>query len=115
MCDGDGAAPMSFCYVVMSHREPHQVLALVRRIRELSPDAHVLVRHDQSASRLAASDVEAAGGRLGKSEAPVTWGDWSQMRATLEAFDEACERAEPDWLVFISGQDWPVRDLADWE
>lgn len=52
---------MTFCHVVMCHTDPKAVLQLVRRIRELSPEAEVLVRYDRPVL-LQPGEVEAAGG-----------------------------------------------------
>ena len=106
----------AFCYVVLSHRLPDQVTRLVDRIRELSPGAAVLVRHDRGPGfvpQLEGSpdphvDV------LVESE-PIVWGAWSMVEATERAFARARQRFDPDWTVLVSGQDWPVRDLAAWE
>ena len=115
--DPDGTAPR-FCYVVLCHRLPDQVTALVRRIRALSPTAAVLVRHDRGPAfideaalrRVAGPDVAVLADTR-----PVTWGDWSMVAATELAFVRARELFDPDWCVLVSGQDWPVRDLAAWE
>ena len=106
----------AFCYVVLSHRLPDQVTRLVARIRELSPEAAVLVRHDHGAMFL--PEVEVSSDPhvdvLVESD-PVVWGAWSMVQATERAFARARQRFDPDWTVLVSGQDWPVRDLAAWE
>lgn len=104
-----------FCYVVLCHRDADRVLALVRRIRELSPTAAVLVRHDRGPGFLDEPAVTAAGGLLLRDPYPVRWGDWSMVQASLRAFAHARAGLDPDWLVLISGQDWPATDLAAWE
>lgn len=106
----------AFCYVVLSHRLPDQVVRLVTRIRDLSPDAAVLVRHDRGPGFL--PELEGSSDPhvdvLVESE-PVVWGAWSMVAATERAFARARDRFDPDWTVLVSGQDWPVRDLAAWE
>ena len=107
-----------FCYVVLCHRLPGQVEALVRRIRVLSPAAAVLVRHDRGPAFLDEAALRRVAGpdvAVLADTRPVVWGDWSMVAATETAFARARELFDPDWCVLLSGQDWPVRDLAAWE
>lgn len=103
-----------FCYIVMSHTDAPGMLRLVRRIRELSPTASVLVRCDRP-EYVSGDEVTAAGGQLHISAIPVRWGGWSQVRAIIEAMVFASSDPRRTHFVVISGQDWPVRDLAAWE
>jgi hypothetical protein len=52
---------VTVAYVVISHRNPEQVVRLVRVLRE-GPSARVLVRHDPRGERLEREQIEAAGG-----------------------------------------------------
>jgi hypothetical protein len=104
-----------FTYVILCHRYPNQVLELTNRIRRLSPEANVLVRHDQPPGFLDSERVRAAGGDLLVSAIRVRWGEWSMVEATLEALETARSLNNSDWIVVISGQDWPVKALAQWE
>lgn len=105
---------MTFCYVVMCHTDPQAVLRLVRRIRELSPTADVLVRHDRP-GLFEPGEVEAAGADVLRSDIAVQWGDITLAEATIEAFLVARKRTGCSHAVLISGQDYPIRNLADWE
>jgi hypothetical protein len=40
---------------------------------------------------------------------PIRWGDFSQVRMMLHAIEWISNRLEFDWLVFISGQDYPIQ------
>ena len=112
----DGRDHHAFCYVVLSHRMPDQVVRLVRRVRELSPDAAVLVRYDRGRGFLPElEDAPDPHVDVLVESATVVWGGWSMVEATERAFARARERFDPDWTVLVSGQDWPVRDLAAWE
>ncbi len=42
-------------------------------------------------------------------------GHWSLVEASLEAFRRAGELHDPEWIVLISGQDYPIRPLGEWE
>ncbi|WP_040158267.1 hypothetical protein [Mobilicoccus massiliensis] len=105
---------MSFCYVLMCHTDPAGVLRLVRRVRSLSPGSEVLVRF-RDPEFLDAASVTEAGGRRFVSRIPTRWGDQSLVDAALEGFSVARALTGCDHAVLVSGQDYPIRDLADWE
>ena len=105
---------MRVAYLIVSHRNPDQVLRLVRVLNE-GPAARVLVRHDQSGSPLPAAAIEQAGGTVLEGKTSFEWGGWSQLRAMLRLLELAREAADPDWLLVVSGQDYPLRPLADIE
>jgi hypothetical protein len=100
-------------YLVQSHRNPGQVLRLVRALRE-GPSAHVLVRHDQRRSRLYADEVDAAGGTLVEDRVEVEWAQWSYVEVMLAFLRRAAQLA-PDWTLVLSGQDYPLRPPAEIE
>jgi Core-2/I-Branching enzyme len=101
-------------YVVLSHRNPEQVVRLVRVLRE-GPSSRVLVRHDPRGEKLAKEQIEAAGGEPLEDRLKVRWGGWSQLKLILACLREAAERHDPDWTLILSGQDYPLRPLADIE
>jgi hypothetical protein len=101
-------------YVVISHRNPEQVVRLVRVLRE-GPSARVLVRHDPRGERLERERIEAAGGEPLQDRIKARWGGWSQLRLILACLREAAARHDPDWVLVLSGQDYPLRPLADVE
>ncbi|WP_448006673.1 hypothetical protein [Agromyces bauzanensis] len=43
------------------------------------------------------------------------WGSWELVEATLLAFRHIRARRDPDLVCLTSGQDYPVRRLAEWE
>jgi hypothetical protein len=101
-------------YIVISHRNPDQVVRLVRVLRE-GPSARVLVRHDQRGELLERERIEAAGGELVQDRIKSRWGGWSQIKLMLFCLREATARHDPDWVLLLSGQDYPLRPLADIE
>jgi hypothetical protein len=101
-------------YIVISHRNPEQVVRLVRVLRE-GPSCRVLVRHDPRGERLERARIEAAGGEPLEDRIKMRWGRWSQLKLLLACLREAAERHDPDWTLFLSGQDYPLRPLADIE
>lgn len=104
-----------FAYVLMSHVDPDAVLATARRIRELSPRSHVLVRHAGAPGFAALGPSPAPGVEVLASTTALRWGTFSVVRGVVEALEEARTRWRPTHTVVVSGQDHPVRDLGAWE
>jgi hypothetical protein len=98
-------------YLVLSHRNPDQVLRLVTALRE-GPAAEVLVRHDDRRSSLDERELRRLGARGLKDEIEFEWGGWSQLRMLLACLGCAAEELDPDWLLVLSGQDYPLRPMA---
>ena len=105
---------MTVVYIVISHRNPEQVVRLVRVLRE-GPSARVLVRHDPHGERLGRERIEAAGGEPVEDRIKSRWGGWSHLRLIVSCLREAAARHDPDWVLVLSGQDYPLRSLADIE
>lgn len=101
-------------FLIVSHRSPGQVLRLVRALRE-GEDTAVFVRHDQRRSALAAAAVEEAGGRLLLDRHGVAWGDFAYAEMLIEALAQLAADHDPDWVVIVSGQDYPLRPIAELE
>ena len=104
---------MRVAYLVLSHRNPEQVLRLVRALRQ-GPAAEVLVRHDQRRSPLSPADVEATGARPVEDGIEVEWAAWSHVEVMLAGLRRAA-RLEPDWTLVLSGQDYPLRPMTEIE
>ncbi len=98
---------MRIAYLLISHREPEQVLRLVRVLRE-QPGAEVFVRHDQRRVSLRPEQVGSAGGRVVEDPFDVEWGGWSYLQVLLEGLRTVAEAADSDWTIVLSGQDYPL-------
>ena len=105
---------MRIAYLVISHGDPAQVLRLVRALRE-GPSSHVYVRHDERRSRLDRRELDAAGGIQLRDAIDVEWGDWSYLRMLLDALERIRAELDPDWVLVVSGQDYPLRPLPEIE
>jgi len=100
-------------YLVTSHALPHQVLRLARTLRAGSPGAPVVIHHDEQRSRLDEAALRAVGGvELVRPPVAVSWGGGSQLDMLLRCFEWLVDRVEFDWMVTLSGQDYPIRPLA---
>ena len=101
-------------YVVLSHRGPDQVLRLARTLRTGSPESTVVLHHDDRAvaldeARCARSAASSACCRRRRSRGAGR----RSSTCCCAACAWALERVEFDWLVVLSGQDYPIRPLAD--
>ncbi|GAA1799165.1 hypothetical protein [Agromyces neolithicus] len=87
---------------------------LVRAITTSSPDAFVLIAHDARQTkfpvRLDDPRVEIFDHGLA-----TDWGSWELVEATLLAFERVRTLVDPQLVCLISGQDYPVRRLTEWE
>ncbi|MEV1128796.1 beta-1,6-N-acetylglucosaminyltransferase [Agromyces sp. NPDC049794] len=101
-------------YVVLTHTDWPQVERLLGAIRASSPGAFILVAHDNRATRFP-HHFEDPGVELFEHGLATDWGSWELVEATLRAFEHARNRADPDLVVLVSGQDYPIRRLSDWE
>lgn len=104
---------MKVCYLIQSHKNPQQVYRLVRTIKISSPSAIVVVNHDYTCSLLDEgelnqfSDVYLLKDTVGRT--------WAHFSAVCPYFDTARWLLENnihfDWLVYLSGQDYPTQPL----
>ena len=101
-------------FLVVSHRNPGQVLRLVRALLE-GEHPHVLVHHDQRREPLDEAALEEAGGHLARYGLSVEWGNVDYTEMLLRARAELHEEVDPDWVAVLSGQDYPLRPLPDFE
>jgi len=99
-------------YFVQTHRASAQVLRLLSTLRRGSLGALLVVGHDPTAEALDARALAALEVHSFRPAHSPRRGYWSMF----EPFVEAVERldrlgASYDWLVYLSGQDYPVRPL----
>lgn len=117
----DGAAtgrdgePVEVAYLVLAHRRPAQVVRLAERIRELSPSSRVLIHWDRRAREVLDPALLPERAVVIPERIAARWGSWSLVEATLALFRAATSASRQSWCVLISGEDWPVVDLASWE
>jgi hypothetical protein len=112
----DCARP-TVAYFIASHTNPEQVARLVRRVRRDSPASLVLIHHDESQSHLGAERFAGDPNVLVIRDAvAVEWGQFSQVELVLRGIDALlADGRDFDWLVLLSGQDYPIRPIAEFE
>ena len=98
--------PTKVAYLILSYTPAER---LVRTLRAGSPGAVIAVHHDDR--RRSLGEVDA----LRIPPRPIEWGHGSQLAAVLRCLRWVRERADFDWLVLLSGQDYPVRPVPEIE
>jgi hypothetical protein len=107
---------MNTVYLIATHMNSEQVARLVKTINHGSPDSIIVIHHDYSASFLDAnlfSGLEKI--YVLKNRAQIGWGEFSLVEMTLRAMRWIIQNIEFDWLVFISGQDFPIKPIKEIE
>lgn len=100
---------MRIQFLVAAHKEPALLRRLCERLSE-TPDAAITVQWDcatPSPSMPSGLEVD-----LRPTRAPCEWGSAAQLDAMLDSLRSLA--ADPfDWLVLLSGQDYPIRPLSE--
>lgn len=102
-------------YLITSHTLPDQVLRLASVLRRGSPDAWIAIHHDDRSCSLDGAALDALGVRRVEPPSAVAWGEASQLEMVLRCLSWVLERADFDWLVLLSGQDYPIRPVGEIE
>ena len=105
------------CYYVSTHRDPPHVVRLLRLLRTLSPDALLLLRHDGRTVRLDPAPLRALDVKILPALGEPTRGRFNLVAGPLLDLLAwlAREEIDYDWLVTMTGQDYVLRPLADYE
>jgi hypothetical protein len=105
---------MRVCYLIQSHRDPRQIARLVAALGGMSPGAFVLVVHDTAGCALDPRALEsAAETRCIPARGPVRRGYLSMLEPWFQGVEWLRGAGiDYDWLVYLSGQDYPTQPLA---
>ena len=110
-----GRARQAFVYLVLSHGDPEQALRLLQTLRRASPSSALFMHHDAKAGRLPDDRIRALGVSLVEPRIRVFWGTYSLLESILVAIRQILASGDFQWLVILSGQDYPIRPLAQIE
>jgi hypothetical protein len=106
---------MRVCYLIQSHKNPQQIYRLVNVIKKSSPDSYVLITHNYDSCHLDTTPLENLSGVQVISN-KVTLGDLAIINAYLNSIQWLFDNnIEFDWLVNLSGQDYPTQPLTKME
>ena len=102
-------------FFITSHKNPGQVVRLVHALKQSCPDAAILIHHDPAGDPLDQTslsqfqDVYCLSNPI-----RVGWGEFSVVESELRGIEWLMQTGlDFDWLVLLSGQDYPLRPLAE--
>jgi hypothetical protein len=105
---------ISIAYLILAHQHPEQLSRLVDQLR--SPAADMFVHIDAKSGIDPFLQVVGSNAHFTRQRIPVCWGDYSQVRAALLLIEAALAAPRNyDYLVLISGTDYPLRSAAEIE
>ena len=103
-------------YLILSHDNPNQVIRLAKTLKAGSPTSSIVIHHDYSRCYLDPSDLaDMEGVYVLEKHIAVRWGHFSIVAAVLLALRWILTNLTFDWLVLLSGQDYPIRPLSEIE
>jgi hypothetical protein len=107
--------PARVAYLITSYTLPRQTLRLASVLRKAGPDATIVVHHDSRRCTVDRVRLEALGVELVEPSSAVKWGEFSQLEMVLRCLRWLLMSSDFAWLVLLSGQDYPVRPVAEIE
>lgn len=106
---------MKVCYLIQTYKNPEQIYRLVCLIKKQAPNSQVIVSHDFSNCNLDVAalqnfpKVQVFPGQGGR-------GDFATVQRYLDAVEWLLSNnVDFDWLVNITGQDYPIQPLSQIE
>jgi hypothetical protein len=104
-------------YFVASHTNPPQVVRLANAcLSGGNPRSRVLIHHNYDVSRLEPSSLHPLGNvDILPQHRGMNRESFASCEMLLKAIDWALENLKFDWFVNLSGQDYPIKPLAEME
>lgn len=108
---------MKVLYLIQSHKNPEQINRLVQAIKQSSTKSHILISHDFMGCTLNDKFLENLSGvDVIKRDTVGVRGDFCLVQAYLDAIDWVItHNIDFDWLINLSGQDYPTQPLSLFE
>jgi hypothetical protein len=98
---------MKIAYLILAHAQPQQLGRLVHRLD--SPDARFYIHIDANTPETTFTAMQAAAPQAcWIPRQPCRWGGFSLVDASLRLIEAALADG-CDWLVLLSGQDYPLK------
>ena len=96
-------------YLILSHQFPELVHRLARVLVDESANAYVVIHHDHDKSVLPA--LHSSQVHVLPEHVPTARGDMSFVHAILRGLEWIRDNLDYDWVVHVSGQDYPLVPL----
>lgn len=103
--------PLRLAYLVFVHKNPAQLVRLLKRLycQGSTFYVHVDAKADLNLFRSAASQLSVDNVIWLTKRKAISWGNFSLSEAYLNGFQTILQqRPEPDFIITISGQDYPI-------
>lgn len=109
--------PPRIVYFIASHVNPDQVVRLVRACLSGSTHSRVLLHHDHRVSRLNRSRLQGFGqiDFIDPDVDETLWGAFGMCRMVSRCMRWLCDNREFDWVIYLSGQDYPTQPIKQIE
>ena len=106
---------MQIAYLILAHAQPQQIGRLTRRLAAPGVRFYLHIDANTPDEAFAAMQQEVARSCAAATwiaRQPCRWGGFSLVDASLRLI-EAALADDCDWLVLLSGQDYPLQSNAD--
>lgn len=104
---------MRIAFLILNHRAPAQLLRLIRTLRRELPDSPIVVHHDEFRAELGRDLLDFDDNAfLLTTGTPISWGDFGVVDAYWQCLSWMGQNIEFDYVILLSGQDYPIRPLA---
>jgi hypothetical protein len=95
-------------FVILSHRSPTQLKRLTNALNDSYGPIAIICHHDFRSCELNPDDYSSSVTFV-RPNLPTSWGGISIVLAELAALNVLYSEADPEWVVILSGSDYPVR------
>jgi hypothetical protein len=100
-------------FAILSHRQPAQLLRLVRKLSAMFDNPPISIHHDFSQCMLERNNFEQKIQFITPS-IQTKWGHWSVSEAAVATIQHLNEREDsPEWIVLLSGNDYPIQNADE--
>ena len=104
--------PHMLGFVILSHRDPGQLLRLVTTLNRVYGDPPIVCHHDFNQSAIDRT-IFPQNVRFVVDYAKTGWGKWSLVEAALLGLRDLYEDGGPEWFTLLSSADYPVMRAED--
>lgn len=105
---------MKICYLIQTHTNPEQIYRLVETIQKSATKNQVIISHDFTNCDLDTNSLQNRGVKV--LEGKGGRGDFLSVQSYLNAIKWLIDnRVEYDWLIYLSGQDYPIKPISEIE
>jgi hypothetical protein len=103
---------MKIAHIILAHAQPGQLQRLVRKLSH--PDADCYIHIDAKSNIAEFSTLQNMPDvHFIKKRVKVTWGSYSMVQATLNAFEQIIASGiQYDYINLLSGQDYPLNEAS---